>query len=48
MEPGTSVDFTTLPIVVEGTFRIEPILSGDPKRPQHAIYQMKATKARKK
>jgi hypothetical protein len=45
MEEGTSTDFTTRPIAVEGVFKVEEI-PGGPKGRQLAIYGMKAVTAK--
>lgn len=44
MEPGKSTNFTTRPISVEGTFKIEEIPGPDGR--QLAIYQMKGVSAK--
>jgi hypothetical protein len=44
MEPGKSTNFTTRPIAVEGTFRIEEIPGPDGR--QMAIYQLKGVSAK--
>ena len=46
MAPGKSTNFTTKPIVVEGTFRIKPLKDITRKGKHLAVYAMKATKAK--